>query len=115
MSWRVIKRKWYLPNVPEISAEDLYDRLRRGQSFGDEYIGKIHKTVDARGWLCPKPILESRKVLKKMKINEVLEILTTDPGSKTDIPSFVHVTGQELLVSEEQGTVGFRFLVRKLK
>jgi tRNA 2-thiouridine synthesizing protein A len=83
--------------------------------LNENYIGKVHKTVDARGWLCPKPILESRKTLKKMNINQVLEIQTTDPGSKVDIPSFVHVTGQELLISEEQCNQGFRFLVRKLK
>jgi tRNA 2-thiouridine synthesizing protein A len=76
---------------------------------------KINKKLDARGWLCPKPILNSRKMIKKMKINQVLEILTTDPGSVTDIPAWAEVTGQELISKEELGPDNFRFLVRKLK
>jgi len=76
---------------------------------------KVDKTVDARGLLCPKPILKSRKQIKSMKIDQVLEILTTDPGSKADIPAWAHVTGQELISEEELDPKNFRFLVRKLK
>ena len=76
---------------------------------------KVDKTIDARGLVCPMPILKSRKAIKKMKINQVLEILTTDPGSVKDIPAWVHVTGQELLLSEERGSKEFYFLVKKLK
>ena len=76
---------------------------------------KINKKIDARGELCPTPILKSRKAIKKMKINQVLEILTTDPGSKADIPAWASVTGQELISEEELGPKNFRYLVRKLK
>ena len=76
---------------------------------------KINKKIDARGELCPTPILKSRKAIKKMKINQVLEILTTDPGSKADIPAWASVTGQELISAEELGPKNFRYLVRKLK
>jgi len=51
----------------------------------------------------------------KLKIGQVLEILTTDPGSKRDIPSWAHVTGQELISSEDNSPEEFRFLVKKLK
>ncbi|MHA2175829.1 MAG: sulfurtransferase TusA family protein [Candidatus Hodarchaeales archaeon] len=76
---------------------------------------KVNKTLDARGLACPTPILKSRKTIKKMKKNQVLEILTTDPGSKADIPAWAQVTGQELISLEEVGPKEFRFLVRKLK
>ena len=75
----------------------------------------IDKTLDARGLSCPKPILKSRKTIKSMKINQVLEIITTDPGSVTDIPAWASVTGQELLSSEERGSGEYYFLVKKLK
>ncbi len=64
---------------------------------------------------CPQPILKSKKTLKKLKMGQVLEILTTDPGSLRDIPAWAHVTGQELLVSEEHGPKEFRFLVKRMK
>jgi len=76
---------------------------------------KVHKTLDARGLSCPMPILRSMKAIKKIRINQVLEILTTDPGSKTDIPKWARATGQELIASEERGPEDHRFLVKRLK
>ena len=76
---------------------------------------KVDKTLDARGLHCPVPILKSRKAIKSLKINQVLEIITSDPGSMKDIPAWAHVTGQELLSSEERGSSEFYFLVKKLK
>ena len=76
---------------------------------------KVHKTLDARGLSCPMPILKSMKAIKKMRINQVLEILTSDPGSKADIPKWAIATGQELIATEERGPEDFRFLVKRLK
>jgi tRNA 2-thiouridine synthesizing protein A len=81
----------------------------------EKYSDEVHYTVDARGLSCPQPVLKSKKTLKTLKIGQVLEILTTDPGSKRDIPAWAHVTGQELLISEEYGSEGFRFLVKRMK
>ena len=55
------------------------------------------------------------KAIKKIRVNQVLEILTTDPGSITDIPKWARATGQELIASEERGPKDYRFLVKKLK
>ncbi len=79
----------------------------------NKYQDKIHHTVDARGLSCPRPVLMSKKALNTLKTNQILEILTTDPGSLTDIPSWAHVTGNQLLASEERGPKDFRFVVRK--
>ncbi len=75
----------------------------------------VDKTLDARGLACPMPILKSRKALKSLKINQVLEIITSDPGSVSDIPAWATVTGNELLSSEERGSGEFYFLVKRLK
>ena len=76
---------------------------------------EIHKTVDARGLSCPMPILRSMKAIKQIRVDQVLEILTSDPGSQKDIPTWAKATGQVLLLSEELGSERFRFLVKKLK
>ena len=76
---------------------------------------EVHKTLDARGLSCPMPILKSMKAIKKMRINQVLEILTSDPGSVADIPKWAIATGQELIATEERGPEDFRFLVKRLK
>jgi len=76
---------------------------------------KVHRRVDARGLACPMPIMKSMQMIKKMRINRVLEILTTDPGSIKDIPTWAKATGQELISFEERGPNDYRFLVKKLK
>ena len=76
---------------------------------------KVNKTVDARGLSCPMPITKSMQAIKKIKMGQVLEILTTDPGSKKDIPIWAKATKQELLSMEELGPESFRFLVKRQK
>ncbi|MBK5102371.1 MAG: sulfurtransferase TusA family protein, partial [Desulfobacteraceae bacterium] len=40
------------------------------------------ETLDCRGLSCPMPILKTKKAMAKMKSDQVLEILCTDPGPK---------------------------------
>ncbi len=80
-----------------------------------KYDGDVNFTIDACGLTCPQPILRSVKALKALEIDQVLEILTTDPGSKSDIPAWARSTGQELLGFEERNPKEFRFLVKKMK
>lgn len=61
------------------------------------------------------PIMKSMQAIKRMRKNRVLEILTTDPGSIDDIPTWAKATGQELISYEERGPNDYRFLVKKLK
>ncbi len=76
---------------------------------------RVNKTVDARGLECPLPITKSMQAIKKIRVGQVLEILTTDPGSKRDIPIWTKVTKQELLSFDELGPESFRFLVKRQK
>lgn len=113
---------WMEKGYPVTTAEDATNTpenaesvIQGTQSLNEKYSGEIHHTLDARNFSCPVPVMRSRKALKKLKIDQILEILTTDPGSWRDIPAWARVSGQELIVSEELGPEGFRFLVRKLK
>ena len=90
-------------------------KIQEVKSLDEKYSGEIHHTVDARGLSCPQPILKSVKALKTLEMDQVLEILTTDPGSKADISAWVRSTGQDLLVFEERDQKEFRFLVKRLK
>jgi tRNA 2-thiouridine synthesizing protein A len=78
-------------------------------------VTRVNKTVDARGLECPMPITKSMQAIKKIRVGQVLEILTTDPGSKRDIPIWAKVTKQELLSIEELGPESFVFLVKRKK
>lgn len=78
-------------------------------------MSEIQETLDARNLSCPMPVLKSKKALNALEINQVLEILASDPGSVADIPAWARTTGQELLSAEERGPRDFRFLVKRLK
>jgi tRNA 2-thiouridine synthesizing protein A len=69
--------------------------------------------VDARGQSCPGPIVSLAKELKAAAPGIVVELLATDPGSKTDIPSWAKLTGNELLDAREaDGVYTYRLRVR---
>jgi TusA-related sulfurtransferase len=53
--------------------------------------------VDARGSACPGPLLEAKKAIGKVKVGDVLEILSNDPGTKNDIPVWAKKVGHEYL------------------
>jgi TusA-related sulfurtransferase len=53
--------------------------------------------VDARGSACPGPLLEAKKGIGKVKVGEVLEILSNDSATKNDIPVWANKVGHEAL------------------
>ena len=72
----------------------------------------ITATVDARGQSCPGPLVVLHKALKDAVRGGLLELLATDPGSRSDVPSWSTLSGNELIEAIEDGGV-FRFVVRK--
>lgn len=57
----------------------------------------IHKEIDARGLICPLPILRAKKALSDMRSGEILKVVATDPGSVRDFQAFARQTGNDLL------------------
>jgi len=68
-------------------------------------------TLDARGLMCPMPIVQLAKKVKEMKSGQVLELLADDVGAKEDIPAWCSRTGNQLVGSEEDGKV-LKFYIR---
>ena len=57
----------------------------------------VGSVVDARGSACPGPLLEAKKGIGKVKVGEVLEILSNDSATKNDIPVWANKVGHEFL------------------
>ncbi|HZD17149.1 MAG TPA: sulfurtransferase TusA family protein [Actinomycetota bacterium] len=72
----------------------------------------ITATVDARGQSCPGPLVSLHRVLKDAAAGDLLELLATDPGSKSDVPSWAELSGNELLEASEDAGV-YRYVIRK--
>jgi TusA-related sulfurtransferase len=54
-------------------------------------------SVDARGSACPGPLLEAKKGIGKVKVGEILEVLSSDAGTRNDIPAWAGKVGHEYL------------------
>ena len=73
---------------------------------------KVNRTLDCRGMLCPTPVLRISTAIKNMQVGEVIELLTTDPGAKSDVPAWSQRAKHQLLrIKEEDGVC--TFYVRK--
>ena len=57
--------------------------------------------LDARGLLCPMPVIKTQTKLQGLNPGERLRILATDPGVLHDIPAWCRVNGHQHLSSEE--------------
>lgn len=59
-------------------------------------------TLDARGLLCPLPVIRIQDRVKDLNDGEVLEITATDPGVLQDIPAWCRVHGHCVLDCDER-------------
>lgn len=74
----------------------------------------VAKSLDARGSFCPGPLMELIKGIKASQVGDVIEVLSSDKGSATDIPEWVKKMGHELAYTKnEEGY--FRIAVKKMR
>jgi TusA-related sulfurtransferase len=54
-------------------------------------------TVDSRGATCPGPLMDLIGKVKEAEPGTVIELQTSDSGSKNDVPEWLEEAGHELL------------------
>ncbi len=59
--------------------------------------------ISTQGMNCPKPLIETRKALRKLTTGQVLVVEGNHGVSKDEIPQAVLDTGDEVLSIEEKG------------
>lgn len=75
---------------------------------------QITRTIDARGMACPGPLMALIGAVREGQLGDVIEVLSSDEGSATDIPAWVAKARYELLeVVPEDGYA--RFVIRKTR
>jgi tRNA 2-thiouridine synthesizing protein A len=72
----------------------------------------IDQVLDAKGLLCPMPVVKTAKAMKSLEPGQTLQLFATDRGSVADIPAWAEQTGNELVDWHEEDGV-YVFLVRK--
>jgi tRNA 2-thiouridine synthesizing protein A len=59
--------------------------------------------LDARGLICPLPVLKARKVLLRLNSGDILHVRVTDKAAPKDFQLFCAETGHILHAVNEQG------------
>ena len=73
---------------------------------------KFDQLLDAKGLSCPLPILKTKKAVEAMTKGQVLKVMSTDAGSKSDMAAWAKRTGNEI-VKMEEGAGTFTFYIKK--
>jgi tRNA 2-thiouridine synthesizing protein A len=75
---------------------------------------EVTRSIDARGMACPGPLMTLIGAIREGQVGDVIEVLSSDEGSKTDIPAWVQKAQHELVeVVPEDGYS--RFVIRKAR
>jgi len=73
---------------------------------------QIIKTMDLKGMPCPMPVVKVSKGIKEVEVGQVVEAITTDPGSLSDFPAWARTSGNEIIKTEQDGNT-IKFLIRR--
>jgi tRNA 2-thiouridine synthesizing protein A len=73
---------------------------------------KYDLELDARGLMCPLPLLRLKKALQGLASGQVVRVLATDPAAVLDFGVFLEQAGHGLLERCETDGV-LHFLIRK--
>jgi tRNA 2-thiouridine synthesizing protein A len=69
--------------------------------------------LDARGLLCPLPVLKARKRLGALAPGAVLRVVADDPAALVDIPHFCAEAGHALVAQADLGHPCHEYLIRR--
>ena len=75
---------------------------------------EITRSLDARGVACPGPLMALIGAIRTGRVGDTYEVLSSDEGSRTDIPAWVAKARHELVdVVQEDGYA--RFVIRRAR
>lgn len=58
--------------------------------------------LNARNLLCPMPVIRTQDRIAEMNEGDLLEVVSTDPGVKNDIPAWCRINGHQVISIEEE-------------
>jgi TusA-related sulfurtransferase len=79
-----------------------------------ELLTPVTRTVDARGSFCPGPLMELIRAIREGQVGDVIAVLSSDKGSKVDIPKWVEKAGHRLVALEARDGYD-QILVEKMR
>lgn len=74
---------------------------------------KVDKTMDLKGLPCPMPVVKVSKGIKEIAIGQILEAVTSDPGSLADFPAWARTSGNEIVKTEQSNGL-IKFFIKRV-
>ncbi len=74
---------------------------------------KVDKVMDLKGLPCPMPVVKVSKGINEIEVGQVLQAVSTDPGSLTDFPAWARTSGNEI-IKTDQGDDEITFYIKRL-
>ncbi|MFV0386303.1 sulfurtransferase TusA family protein [Paracoccus sp. (in: a-proteobacteria)] len=69
--------------------------------------------IDARGLLCPLPVLRLRKMLDAAPAGARFRLIATDPAAMIDVPHFCATAGHSLIATQNLADGAHVFTVER--
>ena len=74
---------------------------------------KADKVMDLKGLPCPMPVVKVSQGINDIEVGQVIEAISTDPGSLADFPAWARTSGNEILKTDQKdGEI--RFYIKRL-
>jgi tRNA 2-thiouridine synthesizing protein A len=58
-------------------------------------------TLDARRLLCPMPVIRLQNFVAELSPGDIVDVVCTDPGARSDIPAWCRINGHQLVGIDE--------------
>lgn len=88
--------------------------MRRPENSGPRAVdeGAVSLEIDARGALCPIPVISLGRAARSLPDGSVIAVLADDPAAATDIPAWCRMKGADLLAADALPEGAARYLVK---
>ena len=73
----------------------------------------VAKVLDLKGLPCPMPVVKMSQEIGSVDVGQIIEVLTTDPGSISDFPAWAKSSGNEVLDTVQGDPI--KIYVKRLK
>ncbi|WP_255190904.1 sulfurtransferase TusA family protein [Natronobeatus ordinarius] len=73
----------------------------------------VTETLDVKGLSCPMPIVKTKQAIDDLEAGEVLEVVSTDSGSMSDIQGWADGTDGVSLLEQDEGDDVYKHYVEK--
>lgn len=57
--------------------------------------------LDARRLLCPMPVIRLQNFVSELSPGDIIDVVCTDPGARSDIPAWCRINGHRLVGIDE--------------